>query len=79
MVISIPIIPDNDNEFNESFKLTIEVSGEARASSVTEGGNSMAVVLIKDDVGMLKAILPAMVYYHYCISFANLSGWLCMP
>ena len=36
----------------------------------------MTVVLIKDDVGMLKAILPAMVYYHYCISLANLRGWL---
>ena len=54
-VISIPIIPDDINEFDETFKLTIVVSDEARASNVTEGEISMTVVLIKDDDSKTKA------------------------
>ena len=50
-VLSISIIRDPDNEFNETFQLTIEVSDEAGASKVTEGVISMTVVLIKDDDG----------------------------
>ena len=44
------------NEFNETFKLTIEVSVVDRAANVTEGEISMTVVLIKDDDGKTKAI-----------------------
>ena len=55
-VISIPIINDDDNEFDEDFKLTLEVSAEDRAANVTEGPISMTVVLIKDDDGKTKAI-----------------------
>ena len=56
IVISIPIVDDMVNEFNETFKLTIEVSDEGRAANVTEGEISMTVVLIKDDDGKTKAI-----------------------
>ena len=55
-VISIPIIPDDINEFDETFKLTIVVSDEARASNVTEGEISMTVVLIKDDDSKIIAV-----------------------
>ena len=56
LVISIPIMVDMVNEFNETFKLTIEVSDEDRAANVTEGAISMTVVLIKDDDGKPKAM-----------------------
>ena len=56
VVITIPIITDEDNEVDENFKLTIEVSAEARAANVTEGVTSMIVVLIKDDDSKAKAI-----------------------
>ena len=49
LVISIPINDDNNNEMNENFKLTLEVSAEDEAANVTEGPISMTVVLIKDD------------------------------
>ena len=42
----IPIITDDDIEVVENFKLTIEVSDEARAANVTDGVTSMTVVLI---------------------------------
>ena len=61
-VIALPIETDDDNELDESFKLTIEVSDEARAANVTEGVISMTVVLIKDDDGKAKAILLATEY-----------------
>ena len=54
-VISIPIIPDDIKEFDETFKLTIVVSDEARASNITEGEINMTVVLIKDDDSKTKA------------------------
>ena len=56
VVITIPIITDDDNEVGENFKLTVEVSAEARAANVAEGVTSMTVVLIKDDVSKAKAI-----------------------
>ena len=62
LVITIPIITDDDNELDENFKLTIEVSDEARAANVTEGVISMTVVLIKDDDGKAKATLLATEY-----------------
>ena len=55
-VISIPIIDDDDNEFDEDFKLTLEVSADGEAANVTEGAISMTVVLIKDDDSKTKAI-----------------------
>ena len=76
VAFTIPIITDDDNEFDENFKLTIEVSDEARAANVTEGVISMTVVLIKDDDGKAKAILLATEYWHQCISLANCSGRL---
>ncbi len=54
LVISIPINGDNNNELNETFTLTLEVSAEGRAANVTEEPNSTTVVLIKDDDGKLK-------------------------
>ena len=54
IVIPIPINDDNNDESNESFKLTITVSAEGEAANVTEGPISMTVVLIKDDNGKLK-------------------------
>ena len=56
LVISIPIINDGDNEFDEDFKLILEVSADGEAANVTEGPISMTVVLIKDDDGKTKAI-----------------------
>jgi len=56
LVISIPIINDGDNEFDEDFKLTLEVSVDGEAANVTEGPISMTVVLIKDGDGKTKAI-----------------------
>ena len=56
IVISIPIVNDGDNEFDEDFKLTLEVSAEGEAANVTEGPISMTVVLIKDDDGKTKQI-----------------------
>ena len=56
LVISIPIIDDDDNEFDEDFKLTLKVSVDGEAANVTEGPISMTVVLIKDDDGKTKAI-----------------------
>ena len=56
MVISIPIISDDINEFDEAFKLTIVVSDEARASSITEGAINMTVVLIKEDDSKIIAV-----------------------
>ena len=49
LLIQIPINNDNNDESNENFKLTFEVSTEDRAANVTEGPISMTVVLIKDD------------------------------
>ena len=49
LLIQIPINNDNNDESNENFKLTLEVSTEDRAANVTEGPISMTVVLIKDD------------------------------
>ena len=57
LVISIPIVNDDDNEFDENFKLTLEVSADSEAANVTEGPISMTVVLIKDDDGMIKLML----------------------
>ena len=54
LVLPIPINDDNNNELNESFKLTLEVSADGRAANVTEGSISMTVVLIKDDDGKLN-------------------------
>ena len=62
VAFTIPIITDDDNEVDENFKLTIEVSAEARAANVTEGVISMTVVLIKDDDSKAKAILLATEY-----------------
>ena len=56
LVISIPIINDGDNEFDEDFKLTLEVSADGEAANVTEGPISMTVVLIKDEDSKTKAI-----------------------
>ena len=56
MVISIPIISDDINEFDETFKLTIVVSDEARASNITEGAINMIVVLIKEDDSKIIAV-----------------------
>ena len=56
-VISIPITSDDDNEFDETFRLIIEVSNVARASNITEGEISTTVVLIKDDDGKTRAML----------------------
>ena len=56
MVISIPIISDDINEFDETFKLTIVVSDEARASNITEGAINMTVVLIKEDDSKIIAV-----------------------
>ena len=56
LVISIPISNDGDNEFDENFKLTLEVSADGEAANVTEGPISMTVVLIKDDDGKCKAV-----------------------
>ena len=56
LVISIPIINDDDNERDEDFKLTLEVSADGEVANVTEGPISMTVVLIKDDDGKTKAI-----------------------
>ena len=56
LIISIPIINDGDNEFDEDFKLTLEVSAAGEVANVTEGPISMTVVLIKDDDGKTKAI-----------------------
>ena len=58
LVISIPIINDGDNEFDEDFKLTLEVSADGEDANVTEGQISMTVVLIMD--GKTKPIQ----YYH---------------
>ena len=55
-VVSIPIIPDDINEFDETFKLTIVVSDEARASNITEGEINMTVVLIKEDDSKIIAV-----------------------
>ena len=55
-VISIPIINDGDNGFDEDFKLTLKVSAEGEAANVTEGPISMTVALIKDDDGKTKAM-----------------------
>ena len=57
IVISIPIISDDDNEFDETFKLIIEVSNVARAFNITEGKISTTVVLIKDDDGKTRTML----------------------
>ena len=57
--ISIPIIPDDINEFDETFKLTIVVSDEARASNITEGETNMTVVLIKNDDSKTKTVWRA--------------------
>ena len=57
LVISIPIVNDDDNEFDENFKLTLEVSADSEAANVTEGPINMTVVLIKDDDGMIKLML----------------------
>ena len=59
MVISIPIISDDINEFDETFKLTIVVSDEARASNITEGETHMTVVLIKNDDSKTKTVWRA--------------------
>ena len=56
LVISIPIIDDDDNEFDEDFKLTLEVSADGEAANVTEGPISMTVVLIKDDDSKTMAV-----------------------
>ena len=53
-VISIPIIPDDVDELDETFKLTIVVSAEARASNIIEGEINMTAVLIKDDNSKTK-------------------------
>ena len=50
-VVSIPIISDDNNECEEAFNLTIEVSDEARAANITEGTISTTMVIIKDDDG----------------------------
>ena len=74
VAFAIPIIADDDKEFDKNFKLTIEVSDEARASNVTEGVISMTVVLIKDDDGKAKATT----YYRILISvhiFGKLLQW----
>ena len=55
LVIQIPINDDDNNELNENFKLTLEVSAEGRAANVTEGPISTTVVLIKDDDCKLMA------------------------
>ena len=57
LVISIPIVNDTHNEFDEDFKLTLEVSAEGEAANVTEGPISMTVVFIKDDDGKIKLML----------------------
>lgn len=62
-VLSISIIRDPDNEFNETFQLTIEVSDAARASNIFEGETSTTVVLIKDDDSKTKAILPSVLVH----------------
>ena len=56
------------NEFNETFKLTIEVSDEGRAANVTEGEISMTVVLIKDDDGKNNLIQLSIEYICIAIS-----------
>ena len=71
LVISIPIVDDMVNEFNETFKLTIEVSVEDRAANVTEGEISMTVVLIKDDDGktnLIQLSIKYNMYGHQCRS-----------
>ena len=70
VVITIPIVTDEDNEVDENFKLTIEVSDEARAANVTEGVISMTVVLIKDDVSKAKAIYNIMYSLQQNISIS---------
>ena len=58
LVIPIPINDDNDDESNENFKLTLEVSAEDRAASVIEGPISTTVVVIKsDDCKLYKTTL----------------------
>ena len=56
LIISIPIINDGDNEFDENFKLSLKVSADGEASNVTEGPISMTAVLVKDDDSKTKAI-----------------------
>ena len=57
LVIPIPINDDND-ESNENFKLTLEVSAEDRTASVIEGPISTTVVVIKsDDCKLYKTTL----------------------
>ena len=53
LVIQIPINDDDNNELNENFKLTLEVSAE--------GPISTTVVLIKDDDSKTKAV------QYYCL------------
>ena len=73
-VISVPIINDGDNEFDEDFKLTLEVSADGEAANVAEGPISMTVVLIKDDDGKTKALptcnnvtTTSICQYYICI------------
>ena len=61
LVIQIPINDDDNNELNENFKLTLEVSADGRAANVTEGPISTTVVLIKDDDSKTKAV------QYYCL------------
>ena len=70
LVISIPISNDDDNELDENFKLTLEVSADGEAANVTEGRISMIVVLIKDDDSKTKAIEDTtckMFYHHFSL------------
>ena len=72
LVLPIPINDDNNNELNESFKLTLEVSAEGRAANVSEGSISMTVVLIKDDDGKLNNTVQTQryisAYFALCCS-----------
>ena len=65
-VISVLIINDGDNEFDEGFKLTLEMSAEGEAANVTEGPISMTVVLIKDDDGKCKVVQYYLLYLQQC-------------
>jgi len=76
LVLPIPINDDNNNELNESFKLTLEVSADGRAANVTEGSISMTVVLIKDDDGKLNNTVQTQRYISaYFALCGSMRGW----
>ena len=78
LVIPIPINDDHNDESNENFKLTLEVSAEDRAASVIEGPISTTVVLIKsDDCKLYKTTLckHSVTLVQIIIQYMSFHAW----